>query len=148
MWFSNHLPSSPSLNLLLSPCQIASKVPVHLGLHLWFPTTNLTWHVFTPSESSFFSMLSKLFFKSLLSLGIFITALLLFRLPPPGVCQVLHHKSYPENCKKQQSTKWERLSVRHSWLSLSWLVNGTAESFGWLLHFISSICLRIDIDWL
>ena len=40
MWFSNHLPSLSNTNLPLPLCRIAPKVPVHLGLHLWFPTTN------------------------------------------------------------------------------------------------------------
>ena len=43
--------------------------------------------------------------------------------------------------RKQQSTKWDQLSVCHGWV-LSMLIAGSYLMFGWLLHYIKIV------DWL
>jgi hypothetical protein len=48
--------------------------------------------------------------------------------------------------KKQQSTKWDQLSVCHGWV-LSMLIAGRYLIFGWLLHFIKVLdyCNRASL---
>ena len=71
---------------------------------------------FTSGESSLSSVLSNFQFNSLLSSFDISTITLL-------ICLVIWKKR-----KKQQSTKWDRLSVGHGWVL--WRL-------GWLFHFIS-----------
>ena len=90
---------------------------------------------FTSGESSLSSMLSNFQFNSLLSSFDILEIILL-------ICLVLWKK-----CKKQQSTKWDRLSVGHDWVLWRLVASAAEISTIWLaVSFYFIVCLRKEGD--